>query len=65
MFRVPNSAEAPTFDSTFKVGFVQWLTSKGPERREWMRRRNAAAQVARANQNAKAAEWRQRHEQGS
>ena len=50
MFRVPADAHAPTFDRTFKVGFWQWLTSKGPERKEWMRRRNAAAKVAYRNQ---------------
>ena len=50
MFRVPSDPNQPTFDHTFKVSFVRWLTSKGPERKEWMRRRNAAAKVAYRNQ---------------
>jgi hypothetical protein len=51
MFRVPSDATAPTFDQTFKVGFLRWLTSKKDERREWMRRRNAAARTAKNNQD--------------
>jgi hypothetical protein len=53
MFRVPTNAEAPTFDHTFKVGFMQWLTSNGVERIEWMRRRREAAETARVNQNGR------------
>jgi len=53
MFRVPASADAPTFDHTFKVGFFRWLSSNGTERIEWARRRNQAAQLARLNQNAR------------
>lgn len=53
MFRVPESAETPTFDHTFKVSFRRWLTSKAAERKEWMRRRNAAAKVAMRNQEAR------------
>jgi len=61
MFRVPVSADAPTFDETFKVSFWQWLTSKAPERKEWMRRRNAAAKVAMRNQEARRRErWQGR-----
>ena len=53
MFRVPVSAEAPTFDHTFKVSFGKWLTSSAAERKEWGRRRNAAAKVAYRNQEAR------------
>jgi hypothetical protein len=42
MFRVPTSAENPTFDDTFDVSFWRWLTSKKDERVEWTRRRIAA-----------------------
>ncbi|MEU1761686.1 hypothetical protein [Micromonospora sp. NPDC005652] len=59
MFRVPTDPATPTFDHTFKVSFWQWLTSKKPERVEWMRRRNAAAKVAMHNQNARAEQRRQ------
>lgn len=52
MFRVPSDPNQPTFDHTFKVGFVRWLSSKPAERKEWMRRRNAAARVAQVNQQA-------------
>lgn len=54
MFRVPQDPEKPSFDQTFKVGFVRWLKSSKPERKEWMRRRNAASAVAAANQQARA-----------
>lgn len=50
MFRVPVDADRPTFDHTFKVSFWGWLTSKGPVRREWMRRRTAAARLAERHQ---------------
>ena len=53
MFRVPKDSEKPTFDHTFKVGFFRWLTSKGGDRVEWMRRRRIAAERARLNQNAR------------
>lgn len=53
MFRVPVSAEAPTFDDTFKVSFWRWLTSHAGQRKEWMQRRTAAARVAGANQEAR------------
>lgn len=59
MFRVPSDPVRPTFDQTEKVGFFRWLTSGKDERREWMRRRNAAAEVARVNQNRRAEEIRQ------
>lgn len=64
MFRVPESADRPTFDHTFKVSFLRWLTSKAPERREWMRRRNAAAKVAMRNQDAALKKRLQGREQG-
>ena len=57
MFRVPVSAEVPTFDETFKVGFGRWLTSKAAERKEWMRRRNAAAKVAQQGQSQRGQAW--------
>ena len=50
MFRVPVDPQSPTFNQTFKVGFLRWLTSNAPERKEWMRRRTAAAWVAQHNQ---------------
>lgn len=53
MFRVPSDAAAPTFDQTFKVGFLQWLTSSGADRHEWTRRRRAAAQTAKAGQDTR------------
>ncbi len=56
MFRVPRSADHPTFDDAEKIGFGRWLTSSAVDRREWMRRRNAAAQLAAANQRARATE---------
>jgi len=59
MFRVPMDPERPTFDQTFKVGFVQWLTSKADERREWMRRRNAAARLAQKHQDERIRQRRQ------
>lgn len=55
MFRVPASADAPTFDHTFKVGFFRWLSSNGTERIEWARRRNAAARLAKFNQDKRTA----------
>ena len=53
MFRVPVDGDNPTFDDTFKVGFGKWLTSSAAERKEWARRRNAAARLARTNQLAR------------
>ncbi len=53
MFRVPTDPTNPTFDSTFKVSFWQWFTSGKPERHEWMRRRNAGAKLANANQKSR------------
>ena len=53
MFRVPNDAARPSFDDTTKVGFFGWLKSSKAERREWRRRRDAAAQLARRDQNAR------------
>lgn len=50
MFRVPVDGDNPTFDDTFKVGLGKWLTSSAAERKEWARRRNAAARLARTNQ---------------
>lgn len=58
MLRVPVNPDRPTFDETFKVGFFRWLTSKKTERKEWARRRNAAAKIARDNQLAKQHEAR-------
>jgi hypothetical protein len=52
MFRVPSDRDHPTFDDTFKVGFLRWLASRKPERQEWMRRRNAAAKLAQQHQEA-------------
>lgn len=48
MFRVPNSADNPTYDDTFKVGFWRWLTSSAADRKEWARRRNAAIPTSRS-----------------
>ena len=53
MFRVPNDPVAPTFDDACSVSFWGWLRSGSAERREWRRRRDAAAQLARRNQNAR------------
>ena len=53
MFRVPVDGDNPTFDDTFKVGLGKWLTSSAAERKEWARRRNAAARLARTNQLAR------------
>lgn len=64
MFRVPSDADTPTFDQTFKVGFWRWLTSSGTDRKEWGRRRNAAAKLARANQDARMAAWVERKKRG-
>jgi hypothetical protein len=44
--RVPSSADNPTYDETFKVGFWRWLTSSKADRVEWARRRNAATVAA-------------------
>jgi hypothetical protein len=57
MFRVPTNPDNPTFDNTFKVGFVRWLTSSKTDRGEWARRRNAAAKTAETNQNARFDAW--------
>jgi hypothetical protein len=65
MFRVPIDSAESTFDDTFKVSFWRWLTSRKPERVEWMRRRNAAAEKAREGQNARGRAaidaWAERH----
>lgn len=58
--RVPTDPTSPTFDSTYKVGFMKWLTSSKAERQEWARRRNTAAQAARTNQNKRAQDWADR-----
>lgn len=42
MFRVPSSADAPSFDQTFKVGFMRWLTSSAADRHEWRIRMDIA-----------------------
>lgn len=52
--RVPSNPAYPTFDETYDVGFVQWLKSTKDERKEWGRRRNAAAKLAEINQRIKA-----------
>ncbi|MGH3518810.1 MAG: hypothetical protein ACRDT2_04905 [Natronosporangium sp.] len=57
MFRVPSDPAVPTFDETTKVGFFRWLTSSGPERKEWARRRNAAARTAQVNQLRRFDAW--------
>lgn len=51
MFRVPVDPTRPTFDDTFKVTFWQWLRSAKLERIMWRDRRNAAAQLAKLNQD--------------
>jgi hypothetical protein len=58
VFRVPVDPNAPTFDSTFKVGFWRWLGTSfskagAAERHEWRRRRDLAAKVAERNQRAR------------
>jgi hypothetical protein len=60
MFRVPTNPTAPTFDDTFKVGFLHWLTSKAPQRQEWRRRRDAAAGAARVGQDARIEQFTER-----
>lgn len=60
--RVPRDPQNPTFDDTEKIGLVRWLTSSGADRKEWVRRRNAAAQAARSNTNARAQQWADRKE---
>lgn len=60
MFRVPVSAEDPTFDDTFKVGFLWYLKSNKEERAEWERRRNLAADKAKEGQDARVDEWADR-----
>ena len=62
MFRVPTDPYAPTFDHTEKVTFWRWFTSKRAERVEWARRRNAAAQLAKRNQQARFREWVEQRE---
>ena len=57
MFRVPVDGDNPTFDDTFKVGFGKWLTSSAAERKEWARRRNAAARLAASRQRQRADDW--------
>ncbi len=52
--RVPVSAEHPSFDYTTKIGFWRWLTSSAADRKEWARRRNAAAKTAQGNQQQRA-----------
>ncbi|NJP33704.1 hypothetical protein [Micromonospora thermarum] len=42
MFRVPVDPDRPSYDHTFTVTFRQWLTSRRPERMEWVRRRKIA-----------------------
>ena len=60
MFQVPEDFETPTFDHTFKVGFVRWLKSTKAEREEWARRRNAAAAEAKEGQDTRVDEWAER-----
>lgn len=60
MFRVPISADNPTFDYSERVGFVRWLKSSKAEREEWARRRNLAATKARLGQNTRLDEWTER-----
>ena len=60
MFRVPTSADQPSFDHTEKISFMRWFTSSKAERLEWARRRNAAAKLAADNTNARVADWADR-----
>lgn len=57
MFRVPVNSDRPTYDRTFKVSFGRWLLSTRWERREWRRRRDAAARLAASNQQQR---WNER-----
>lgn len=50
MFRVPSSADAPSFDNTFAVSFLAYLHADAETRREWSRRRSQAARLARFGQ---------------
>jgi hypothetical protein len=59
-FRVPSDPDNPTFDDTFEVNTRQWMTSSKADRLEWQRRRNAAAKVAKTNQDARAEAWAER-----
>jgi hypothetical protein len=60
MFRVPTNLDHPTFDHTFKVGFIRWLKSTKAEREEWQRRRNAAAAKAKEGQDTRMEERTER-----
>lgn len=42
MFKVPSDPDAPSFDQTYTVGFMRWLTSSAADRREWRIRRDIA-----------------------
>jgi hypothetical protein len=53
MFKVPSDPDNPTYDHTFTVGFMQWLTSSAADRAEWKRRKNAAIPTSRSVQYAK------------
>jgi hypothetical protein len=53
-FRVPVDPERPSFDRTFRVSLGRWLRSSRGERAEWARRRQAAAEAAQRNQEARA-----------
>lgn len=54
--RVPSDPDNPTYDHTFHVGFWRWFTSKGHERKEWARRRNAATHTSASIRKLKQAE---------
>lgn len=62
MFRVPSDGTYPEV----KISFMRWLTSSAADRREWKRRRNAAAQAAGASRraaiDATGAEYRARYQ---
>lgn len=55
--RVPADPDNPTFDDTFDVSFGRWFRSTAAERKEWTRRRNAAAKLARDNQQQRIDAW--------
>lgn len=58
MFRVPVDAVNPTFDHTFKVSAMKYFFgSSTAERKEWLRRRQWAAETARVNQDKRARQY--------
>lgn len=61
VFRVPTDPNNPTYDSTYKVSFWEWLTSTKRERQLWRIRRDAAARLAARNQQRR---WNDRLDPG-